>query len=394
MVDSERSARELVQILTGGNQGGVSSWEAVVALAQRSSMAPLLFWRLAEQTKEEGGRQQATQVRYEVPPEAYQWLEAAYYRAVAQAVLLDSELSHVLAELDAGGVPAVLLKGAALARSIYPDPALRQMADVDVLVPVRCRAAVKERLSAMGYRHESGEKPGYRPRRFVERYGEAWIFAGPLYVEVHHKLIGGEWVRRVSCMEQVADEIMDRAIPLRTEPRARQLAPADTLVHLAVHMAVNHAFSDVVLRGLLDIALLIESESIDWRDVVERAKRWRVATACYAALDSASRLVDADIPSTVLDELRPGFGRVLLLRAMLDMRSVVEHGRYFVGLRRFLLQLILVDRLEDACCLLWHTFFPESEWLVLRYGLETAPRQRVWLHRVWHPLRVVLQGQV
>jgi hypothetical protein len=330
----------------------------------------------------------------DVPLEVYRRLEAAYYQAVAQTAVLDSELSLVLAELGARGVPTVLLKGAALAQCVYPDPALRQMLDVDVLVPVGCRAAVYERLLAIGYCPKTGEKPGYRPKRFVEQFGEAWNFAGPIYLEVHHKLIGGEWVRRVSCMEQVATEVMARAIPLRGDGLARQLSPDDALVHLGVHLAVNHAFSDTALRNLLDIALLVRSKSIDWPAVVERAKRWRVATACYAALDSASRLVGADIPSAALVELRPSSARSALLRTLLNMRSVIEDGRHFVGLRRFLLQLVLVDRVDDGCRLLWHTFVPESEWLVLRYGLESAPRWRVAIQRLWHPLRVVLQGQV
>jgi hypothetical protein len=159
-------------------------------------------------------------------------------------------------------------------------------------------------------------------------------------------------------------------------------------------MAVNHAFSDVALRGLFDIALLIETESIDWSEVVERARRWQVATASYAVLDAASRLVAADIPSAVLEELRPSPWRAALLRALLDVQTVAGNGRGFVGLWRFLVQLLLVDRLEDACRLVWRTFAPETEWLVLRYGLETAPRWQIGVYRAWHPLRLVLQGQV
>ena len=36
--------------------------------------------------------------------------------------------------LEAAGIPSALLKGPALARTVYPDPALRQSVDIDLLV--------------------------------------------------------------------------------------------------------------------------------------------------------------------------------------------------------------------------------------------------------------------
>jgi hypothetical protein len=50
-----------------------------------------------------------------------------------------------------------------------------------------------------------------------------------------------------------------------------------------------------------------------------------------------------------------------------------------------------VDRPIDALTLLWRGLFPDSTWLRLRYGLQSAPRWRVWLQCLWHPFGVALR---
>jgi hypothetical protein len=238
------------------------------------------------------------------------------------------------------------------------------------------------------------EKAGYRPAGFVQRFGKEWSYAGPLHLEVHHKVIGGEWVRRVSRMEEVGREMVARARPLPGTIGGLCLTTEDELLHLSVHLAINHAFAETALRNLLDIRLLTREEEVDWRTVIERARSWHVRLACYSALDAAFRLFDAPIPGEVLNALQPDAVRVRLLSWVLNARVLVEGPSHLRRLRRLAIQLLLTDHPTDAVQLLWSTFFPEREWLVLRYALEGAPSWRVFVQRAWHPLRVVLHGEV
>ena len=64
------------------------------------------------------------------------------------------------------------------------------------------------------------------------------------------------------------------------------------------------------------------------------------------------------------------------------------------GPRRFLLLLLLIDRPIDALALIGRALFPDRTWLTLRYGLQTAPRWRVWLQRLWHPILVTLRRPI
>jgi hypothetical protein len=90
-------------------------------------------------------------------PAARERCAQAYYHTAARNLLIYQELSHILAALattdsfsisDFGfgisqfairnpqfAIPTVVLKGAALATTLYPSIGLRPMGDIDLLVP-------------------------------------------------------------------------------------------------------------------------------------------------------------------------------------------------------------------------------------------------------------------
>jgi hypothetical protein len=68
------------------------------------------------------------------------------------SILECCELEVVLAALTEAGLLTILLKGAALAYTLYPDPALRPMSDLDLLIhPQDLKQAVQV-IQSMGYR--------------------------------------------------------------------------------------------------------------------------------------------------------------------------------------------------------------------------------------------------
>ncbi|KAB2931876.1 MAG: nucleotidyltransferase family protein, partial [Candidatus Contendobacter sp.] len=74
------------------------------------------------------------------------------YQAVAVELMRAAELRDVLAALAQAGLPVLLLKGAALAYTLYPEPHLRDRCDTDLLLPSRDEAERAWRvLQTLGY---------------------------------------------------------------------------------------------------------------------------------------------------------------------------------------------------------------------------------------------------
>lgn len=97
-------------------------WEALLKLAKRHMLLPLLC----------DGLQKAG-CWQEVPQEVTKDLEKAYMQAIYQDAQMENIRQKLEVSLAEAKIPYVFLKGAVL-RYDYPDPALRTMCDMDILV--------------------------------------------------------------------------------------------------------------------------------------------------------------------------------------------------------------------------------------------------------------------
>ena len=146
------------------------------------------------------------------------------------------------------------------------------------------------------------------------------------------------------------------------------LAPEDAIIQLAAHLAVSHQMAAPGLRGLLDVALLARSQPIDWQAVAERARGWRVAAATWLVLDLADALFGLPDAAAAIAGLRPRRMRRGLLSRFVGADSMLAGRDRTRGPRRFVYQLLLVDRNRDAARLLVRALWPEADWLAARYG--------------------------
>src|SRR6202000_432627 len=78
-------------------------------------------------------------------------LERAYLANAAHSGLIRDTTARVIDALNSADIQALLLKGAALVETAYPNPAEREMLDIDVLVPEARMAEATATLSALGY---------------------------------------------------------------------------------------------------------------------------------------------------------------------------------------------------------------------------------------------------
>ncbi len=101
------------------------SWPLFFELAQAHGLAPLVFHNL-----------RTLNVVATVPPSVWRQFEGSYYSTLGDNLLLESELFQATEQLRRRQIDFLLLKGIVLGALLYPDPALRPSADLDVMVPV------------------------------------------------------------------------------------------------------------------------------------------------------------------------------------------------------------------------------------------------------------------
>lgn len=114
-------------------------WEALPAAAERHGLAPLAFKHL-------------TAAGAPWPAAVRRTLQAQAVRARYANAARFQALGEILRAFTAAGLRVLVLKGAALAHLVYPDPALRPMDDLDLLVEPAQAEAAHAQLAALGFR--------------------------------------------------------------------------------------------------------------------------------------------------------------------------------------------------------------------------------------------------
>src|SRR5207249_1485831 len=78
-------------------------------------------------------------------------LREATLVALARVMSLNAELKQAVGGLTAAGLPVIVLKGPVLARTLYPDAALRSYGDIDLMVQDRHEHAAAAALLGCGF---------------------------------------------------------------------------------------------------------------------------------------------------------------------------------------------------------------------------------------------------
>ena len=287
-----------------------SNWDWIVQDPALASLLPLIHYSMPNSilSLSEATRERCAQ---------------AYYHTVARNLLIYRELSRILTALrgEGEGLPVVVLKGAALATTLYPSIGLRPMGDVDLLVPQARLSEALACLKALGYIEPTPDMaPGVNRAvgHHVGLHGGKDI---PLRVEAHWILAAGEHDRHAPSMawfwRQTEEWNMENGewkredgaqllrSPVHFPPSIFQLTPTAHLLYLAAHLMLQHGGAQAQLLWFYDIDLMVrrKADRLDWDELLRRAREFRWAAALHAALQGAQDRFDTPLPQGFLNAL-------------------------------------------------------------------------------------------
>jgi putative nucleotidyltransferase-like protein len=324
-----------------------------------------------------------------LPPHVRAFLQSAYYRNAARNTLLFGVVQEVLQACHHRGIAVILLKGAALAETVYPHPAVRPMGDIDLLVRPEALEAVDDSLTALGYRFVDHGRPKayWRAQHYHLTFQPPPVAPLVVSIEVHWALERASRPFRIDL-----DGLWQRAMPATIAGiKTRILAPEDQLLHLCVHLCKHAGISSADgglswrLRALSDLVAVLSctGPTFDWEACVRRAQAWGVTSYIYIPLALTCELSGVRIPASALAALQPpGFDARLLGWArdeLLDdpgpllpnlLRLWGGKGlRQRTAVVRKVLSPAVLARRYDATPTVRYGYYPRRLWdLVRRYG--------------------------
>ena len=299
-------------------------------------------------------------------------------RGADRRAKLDATAARVIAALDRRGVHPVLLKGPALAHSLYDAGEHRGYSDVDLLVCPRDLEAARDVLSELGYADMSrglgiDDVAGILHAETWSRPGDP---AGPEMIDLHRTLPGCD-----APADVVWEALSARSDSIELEGRRVAVLNRPAMaMHLATH-AAQHGPTDAKAMG----------------DLTRGIHRWPRQIWLEAAL--LARRVQAE------QSFAAGLRLVVGDRSLADELGLEEHGetQWVINNRAarprgtFHLQaLVDAPTTRRRASVLRRSLLPRRDWIVWQHPWADASRAHlaaayalhiirapVWAWRAW-----------
>ncbi|OHB63374.1 MAG: hypothetical protein A2Y76_11970 [Planctomycetes bacterium RBG_13_60_9] len=185
-------------------------------------------------------------------------------------------VSSLFVHLQSAGISAAVMRGLSLAYTLYPDPSLRPMHDIDLLIKPEDAAGFEAALQAVGH------TPAKRLRsQLVYRVDERVI-------EVHWSVLTAKRYRKaISPSDLLATR---REIPLPGGAVLYVLAIEQELLALISHALVHHEMARML--SVIDIGLAMVQGGVDWDRFLGLCRTARLTHMAGLTLAFVNRILD------------------------------------------------------------------------------------------------------
>lgn len=327
-----------------------SDWHAIFESARLHALSPLLYFRLHNLGWTE-----------KLPTEVATKLRKAILIIARNNLLKFEQLGPVLQVLNAAGIPAIPLKGAHLAAWVYPDPALRPMGDIDLLVHRRDLAAAHAVLKDIGYNASRSFDIDDECSR-MQHLPPLGRPSGITSLELHWTIappaspfatdIASTWAR--------AHPASFAGIP------AYALAAEDLLLHLVLHTSYQHSYG-LGLLPFMDLHTLLQSagDALAWDALIQRSRLWGLDRSLFLTTLTLNELLGPPPQQEHILALQPPGYQPWMLAAVVNL---VTSGRPELTIN-------LAELLDDAAppekvARFFRRIFPEPAVMRREYNLD------------------------
>jgi Uncharacterised nucleotidyltransferase len=308
----------------------------------------------------------------------------------AQNLVLERELQHVLHAFNEAHISVLLMKGPALAYTVYPEACLRTYHDVDALIRSDDLSRAHELLLQMGYTFYEEYRANVTNSK---RTGFNYMLARPdswleipieLHTAPHPSEIGTDFGVESLWLKAQQIEVLGES--------TLTMHPIDHLLYLCWHYRF-HSFTRLLWLYDLVVILRAIGPELDWVELVQTARQQRLATTLYYCLSWCRDLFGVSIPAEVFKRLQPPWAcrliveRIAMPNAMKTLAST--HGQS----RRIIAHRAMVDSTVGLIKAGLQALFPSPASMGRRYmGNSRLPLHFFFLYYFIHPWTTLAKG--
>ncbi|HEY7306067.1 MAG TPA: nucleotidyltransferase family protein [Bryobacteraceae bacterium] len=348
--------------------GGVA-WAGVLSIARRHGIVPLVHVSLS------AGQAQ-------LPESVESDLRREFHESAANMFLHAAELLRLLNRLTERDIPALALKGPALAALLYGKLSLRTVRDLDILVDKNQVGPALDILRACGYAPVAGVEgagpsvSGKLRKHILLTHQEAGFS-----VELHWAVADPSFALELS-FEKLW---VDRQIVMVLDQPVATPGNEDALLMMCAH-GTSHCWGS--LKWICDIAQAVSVQpGLDWSRILVQAHGFGCSRMLFLGLALARELCGVSLP----EELEPGVNSEKVVRLSREVKSAmfVEKAP-LVNLERTLTFIRSRERFRDRIRIALRFIAPELRPNARDRALVRLPDSLQFLYSPFRLVRVLL----
>lgn len=310
---------------------GPINWPVMLDMAEYQRVMPLLSRSLRRACPDL------------VPVAVLQSLTARAAEITRHNLAMTMELLQLLAALEQRGIPALPLKGPALAMQAYGDLALRSFGDLDILIHQRDLGAASAVLIGLGYTAEHQLDTARKLAAYSRRYHDYKLYRSDpqLLVELQWRVIQFPftfppdiegWWAQLGTLRLGGREV-------------RSMDRSSLLLMLCVHGS-KHLWER--LNWICDIAEIVRaSPDLDWADLLEHARSRGAERMLLLGLALTNQLLGTPLSALIQERIANDSQIEPLIAEVLELLFPPNGQAPDVALRRPLFYLRMLERPRD-----------------------------------------------
>jgi len=258
-------------------------WNYLIELASRNRLMPLLIHNLCSICPDV------------IPDTILNDLKKFFHKNATKNLLLSSELIKVMKLLEANDVNSITYKGPLLAQIAYRNIALRQFGDVDLFVDKSDVMKVKKLMLSEGY--ELYPPISIENSTYIKLDSEYRFNNMGSIIEVNWNFVGNYFFLPVESNKIFFDNVKKYKI---NNTMFNAPSQVNQLLILCIHCA-KHNWNR--LSWICDIVELIQNETIDWAETIEKAEKLGIKRILLINIYLANDLFGMELPKLLLPHM-------------------------------------------------------------------------------------------
>jgi hypothetical protein len=262
----------------------------------------------------------------------------------------------------------IVLKGWALAYSVYDAPYLRPKTDIDILIEGKHKKRAKEILSELGYANPRG----WEPREIIDQFSMRKTLVKGIYanIDVHLELTNDKALQPLFSWQELLNNS-----EYQPELSVKILNKSYALLHAVIHLLHHSCNSDdIKLIWFYDLYLILKNLSHEEKVILlKKIDSAGLSNVMRFALEAKQSLFPLSQTSEILN---------VLSTLGSDSKFIYltqPPSRFDVMFRNFKQTTGLAKKTK----VIQETFFPPKEEIYLKYGKNNGwPLPLLYLKRI------------